>query len=97
MPSPAAPPAVAATAPEEKKGKEPEREKLPPIVSAGAGATAVGAGRGPRGAPTAGRDGGRGVPGDPRILRGAADPPGEKRSGSPFSGRNQRVVPRGQP
>ncbi|XP_023977122.1 probable E3 ubiquitin-protein ligase HECTD2 isoform X3 [Physeter macrocephalus] len=40
VPSPAAPPAVAATAPEEKKGKEPEREKLPPIVSAGAGATA---------------------------------------------------------
>ncbi|XP_072827697.1 probable E3 ubiquitin-protein ligase HECTD2 isoform X2 [Vicugna pacos] len=44
VPSPAAPPAVAAAAaaaaPEEKKGKEPEREKLPPIVSAGAGATA---------------------------------------------------------
>ncbi|XP_023402697.1 probable E3 ubiquitin-protein ligase HECTD2 isoform X3 [Loxodonta africana] len=40
VPSPAAPPAVTAAAPEEKKGKEPEREKLPPIVSAGAGATA---------------------------------------------------------
>ncbi|XP_068817606.1 probable E3 ubiquitin-protein ligase HECTD2 [Capricornis sumatraensis] len=40
VPSPAAPPAVAATAPEEKKGKEPEREKLPPIVSAGASAPA---------------------------------------------------------
>lgn len=53
VPSPAAPPAVAAAAPEERKGKEPEREKLPPIVSAGAGATAVGARRGPPGAPTA--------------------------------------------
>ncbi|KAM5240546.1 putative E3 ubiquitin-protein ligase HECTD2 isoform 3-T3 [Hipposideros larvatus] len=49
VPSPAAPPpppavavvvAAAAAAPEERKGKEPEREKLPPIVSAGAGATA---------------------------------------------------------
>ncbi|XP_004838552.1 probable E3 ubiquitin-protein ligase HECTD2 isoform X2 [Heterocephalus glaber] len=39
-PSPAAPPAVAAAAPEERKPKEPEREKLPPIVSASAGATA---------------------------------------------------------
>ncbi|VTJ73968.1 Hypothetical predicted protein [Marmota monax] len=39
-PSPAAPLAVAAAASEEKKGKEPEREKLPPIVPAGAGATA---------------------------------------------------------
>ncbi|GAB5578606.1 probable E3 ubiquitin-protein ligase HECTD2 isoform X1 [Prionailurus iriomotensis] len=40
VPSPAAPPEVAAAAPDERKGKEPEREKLPPIVSAGAGATA---------------------------------------------------------
>ncbi|XP_058154748.1 probable E3 ubiquitin-protein ligase HECTD2 [Dasypus novemcinctus] len=40
VPSPAAPPAVATAAPEEKRGKEPEREKLPPIVPAGAGATA---------------------------------------------------------
>ncbi|XP_037660471.1 probable E3 ubiquitin-protein ligase HECTD2 isoform X1 [Choloepus didactylus] len=40
VPSPAASPAVATAAPEEKRGKEPEREKLPPIVSAGAGATA---------------------------------------------------------
>ncbi|XP_039727678.1 putative E3 ubiquitin-protein ligase HECTD2 isoform X1 [Pteropus medius] len=40
VPSPAAPPAVAAAAPEERKGREPEREKLPPIGSAGAGATA---------------------------------------------------------
>nr|BAC26510.1 unnamed protein product [Mus musculus] len=36
--SPGAPPAVAAAAPEERKGKEPEREKLPPIVTAGAAA-----------------------------------------------------------
>ncbi|KAM7073209.1 putative E3 ubiquitin-protein ligase HECTD2 isoform 3-T3 [Molossus nigricans] len=41
VPSPAAPPAAAVAAPEERKGKEPEREKLPPIVSAGAGATAA--------------------------------------------------------
>uniref|UniRef100_F7DKG7 Probable E3 ubiquitin-protein ligase HECTD2 n=1 Tax=Callithrix jacchus TaxID=9483 RepID=F7DKG7_CALJA len=40
VPSPATPLVVAAAAPEERKGKEPEREKLPPIVSAGAGATA---------------------------------------------------------
>ncbi|XP_042816676.1 probable E3 ubiquitin-protein ligase HECTD2 isoform X6 [Panthera tigris] len=40
VPSPAAPPEVAAAAPDDRKGKEPEREKLPPIVSAGAGATA---------------------------------------------------------
>ncbi|KAM4852551.1 putative E3 ubiquitin-protein ligase HECTD2 isoform 4-T4 [Thomomys bottae] len=37
-PLPAAPPAVAAAATEEKKGKEPERERLPPIMSAGAAA-----------------------------------------------------------
>ncbi|KAH0521434.1 putative E3 ubiquitin-protein ligase HECTD2 [Microtus ochrogaster] len=37
-PSPGAPPAGAAAASEEKKGKEPEREKLPPIVSTGAAA-----------------------------------------------------------
>ncbi|XP_051679336.1 probable E3 ubiquitin-protein ligase HECTD2 isoform X9 [Oryctolagus cuniculus] len=48
VPSPAAQPAVAAAAPEEKKGKEPEREKLPPIVSAGAGA-AAGLDRGAKG------------------------------------------------
>ncbi|XP_034786972.1 probable E3 ubiquitin-protein ligase HECTD2 isoform X1 [Pan paniscus] len=40
VPSPATPLVVAAAAPEERKGKESEREKLPPIVSAGAGATA---------------------------------------------------------
>lgn len=73
VPSPAAPPAVVAAAPEEKKGKEPEREKLPPIVSAGAGAAAVGAGRGPgggRGAPR--RRVGRGS----RGALGPASPPG---------------------
>ncbi|XP_055470109.1 probable E3 ubiquitin-protein ligase HECTD2 isoform X4 [Psammomys obesus] len=37
-PSPGALPAVAAAASEERKGKEPEREKLPPIVTAGAAA-----------------------------------------------------------
>uniref|UniRef100_G1RPE7 Probable E3 ubiquitin-protein ligase HECTD2 n=1 Tax=Nomascus leucogenys TaxID=61853 RepID=G1RPE7_NOMLE len=36
----ATPLVVTAAAPEERKGKESEREKLPPIVSAGAGATA---------------------------------------------------------
>ncbi|XP_070343386.1 probable E3 ubiquitin-protein ligase HECTD2 isoform X2 [Equus asinus] len=40
VPSPAALPAEATAAPEEKKGKEPERDKLPPIVSAGASASA---------------------------------------------------------
>lgn len=43
--SPGAPPAVPAAASEERKGKEPEREKLPPIVTAGAAAVgAAGAG-----------------------------------------------------
>ncbi|XP_036023401.1 probable E3 ubiquitin-protein ligase HECTD2 isoform X3 [Onychomys torridus] len=45
-PSPGAPPAVAAAASEERKGKEPEREKLPPIVAAGA---AAGLDRAPKG------------------------------------------------
>lgn len=45
---------------EEREGAG--REKLPPIVSAGASALGD-AGRGPRGAPTAGREGGRGRPG----------------------------------
>lgn len=88
VPSPAAPPpppavavvvAAAAAAPEERKGKEPEREKLPPIVSAGAGATAVGARRGPWGAPTAGirregegHAGARISSGDPGAVRGDA-------------------------
>lgn len=76
VPSPAAPPAVAASAPEEKKGKEPEREKLPPIVSAGASAPAVGAGRGPRGAPTAGREGGEGRPGTRFTSREPRTRPG---------------------
>lgn len=98
VPSPAAPAAGAvAAAPEEKKGKEPERQKLPPSGSAGVGATAVGAGREPRGAPTAGigREG-RGPPGarvfsgDPRATQGEAPSP-------PSWGRKERVVPLGQP
>uniref|UniRef100_A0A8P0SCH9 HECT domain E3 ubiquitin protein ligase 2 n=2 Tax=Canis lupus familiaris TaxID=9615 RepID=A0A8P0SCH9_CANLF len=48
VPSPAAPPELAAAAPEDRKGREPEREKLPPIVSAGAGA-AAGLDRGSKG------------------------------------------------
>lgn len=108
VPSPAAPPAVVAAAPEEKKGKEPEREKLPPIVSAGAGAAAVGAGRGPRGAPTAGREGVEGRPGTrvsswyPRTHAGknalAALPLAEIRvvpPGQPRSLREQHLPPSG--
>lgn len=90
VPSPAAPPEVAAAAPDERKGKEPEREKLPPIVSAGAGAAAVSAGRGQRGAPTAGggREG-RGRPATPGAPSGDAARPS-------FPGL-QWSVPRGQP
>lgn len=84
VPSPAAPPVVAV---DERKGKEkePEREKLPPIVSAGASATAVGAWRRPRGTPTT--DTGREDQGHPGAVspQGSPGTPG-RCAQAPFLG-----------